>query len=217
MLASITAQLTDLVGNHGVYAVFAIMLVDAVLPAGGEVVMLYAGALASGGLAHHATLAGATLHAGIEAYVVLALAGALGYLAGSLVGWLIGKRGGTALVDRYGHWLHLGPARMARAERWFDRFGTRAVFFGRLTPLVRSFISIPAGVLGSPLGRYTVLTLAGSLIWCFGFAGVGWAVGNRYEHTHNALRYVDYAVVAGLLVLAALVLLRLRRAVPSRR
>jgi membrane protein DedA with SNARE-associated domain len=209
--ASITQTLTDFVGNHGVYAVFLLMAIDAVFPAGSEIVMLYAGALASGALAQHAVAFGTTLHAGLEAYVVLALAGALGYLAGSIAGWAIGVRGGHALVERHGRWLHLPPERMQRAERWFERYGSPAVFLGRLTPIARSFISIPAGVLGSRFVPYTLLTLAGSLIWCFGFAGAGWALGSRYENAHNALRYVDYAVVAIGLAVVAIGLVHWRR------
>jgi len=75
---------------------------------------------------------------------------------------------------------------MAKAERWFDRFGTRAVFLGRLTPLVRSFVSIPAGVLHHPPGAYCASTLAASLLWCFGFAGAGWALGAKYENLHHS-------------------------------
>jgi membrane protein DedA with SNARE-associated domain len=209
--ASITQTLTDFVGNHGVYAVFLLMAIDAVFPAGSEIVMLYAGALASGALAQHAVAFGTTLHAGLEAYVVLSLAGALGYLAGSIAGWAIGVRGGHALVERHGRWLHLPPERMQRAERWFERYGSPAVFLGRLTPIARSFISIPAGVLGSRFVPYTLLTLAGSLIWCFGFAGAGWALGSRYENAHNALRYVDYAVVAIGLAVVAIGLVHWRR------
>jgi membrane protein DedA with SNARE-associated domain len=214
-VASLTGQLTDFIGNHGVYAVFLLMAIDAVLPAGGEIVMLYAGALASGALAQHPSAFGTTLHHGLEAYVVLSLAGTLGYLTGSLVGWEIGRRGGRPLIERHGRLLHLGGDRLDRAERWFDRYGTLAVFLGRLTPLVRSFISIPAGVLGSPLGRYTVLTLAGSAIWCFGFAAVGWALGAHYQSFHHAFRFADYAAVAivvGLVAAAVLVRRRRRRA-----
>jgi membrane protein DedA with SNARE-associated domain len=214
MLASITQHLTDLVGRHGIIAVFALMAVDAVLPAGSEIVMLYAGALGSGAFAQQVGLFGTQLHPGVEAYVALALAGTLGYLVGSVGGWALGARGGTPLVDRYGRALHLTPARMRKAERWFDRFGSRAVFLGRLTPVVRSFISVPAGILGSPLVPYTLLTLAGSLIWCFGFAGAGWALGTSFDSAHGSLRYLDYAVVAGTLALIALVIVRVRRDAP---
>lgn len=212
MLASITSTLTDAIGTYGIYAVFLLMAVDAVLPAGGEIVMLYAGALASGSLEQHATLLGIVLGDGLPAYVALALAGALGYLAGSMAGWGVGMRGGPALVERYGHLLHLGPQRMARAERWFDRYGSRAVLLGRLTPLVRSFISIPAGVLGSPVVSYAALTLAGSLIWCFGFAGAGWAVGAKYENLHHTLRFVDYVGAAALVAILAGAVIQWRRA-----
>jgi membrane protein DedA with SNARE-associated domain len=201
------------IASHGVYAVFAVMALDAVLPVGGELTMLYAGALASGALADRVTFLGTTLPTGLESYVVLVAAGALGYLVGSLIGWEIGRRGGRPLIERHGRWLHLSPAKLERAERWFDRHGVLAVFLGRLTPLVRSFISIPAGVLGAPLGRYTVLTLAASLIWCLAFAGAGWIAGSSWESVHHAFRYVDYlavGIVVGLLIVAAVVLLRRR-------
>jgi membrane protein DedA with SNARE-associated domain len=197
-----TGQLTAWVGQHGVYAVFGLMAVDALLPVGGELVMLYAGALAAGAVAaHHPVLFGTPLHTGTEAYVVLALAGTLGYLVGALAGWAIGHLGGRSLVERHGRWLHLGPARLQQAERWFERRGAWAVFLGRLTPLVRSFVAIPAGVLRSPLPSYTLLTLLGSAIWCFGFAAAGWGLGSGWDRLHHAFHYLD-AVLVGLLLLA---------------
>lgn len=216
LLASITGQLTSWVGQHGVYAVFAIMAVDALLPVGGELTMLYAGALASGAVvAAHPALLGFPLAAGLESYLVLAVAGTLGYLVGSLAGWMIGRSGGRELLERHGRWLHLDPARMQRAERWFARHGAAAVLLGRLTPLVRSFVSVPAGVLGSPLGAYAALTLAGSAIWCFAFAGAGWALGRSYEQVHHAFSTVDVAVVA-LVGAAAVGAVLLRRRRPAR-
>jgi membrane protein DedA with SNARE-associated domain len=203
-LASITSQLTDSVAQHGVYAVFVLMALDALLPVGGELIMVYAGVVASGAIsAQHAALFGVSLATGTESYVVLALAGSLGYLAGSLAGWAIGVRGGRPLVDRHGRWLHISPRTFRRAEDWFERYGKRAVFLSRITPVVRSFISIPAGVFASPLAPYTVLTLLGSMLWCFSFAAVGWAVGGRWESFHHSFRYADYAAVALLLVVVA--------------
>ena len=81
-----------------------------------------------------------------------------------------------------------------RAERWFDRWGDKAVFLGRITPIVRSFVSIPAGVFRHPLGRYMLLTFVGSTLWCLAFAGIGWAVGESWEDFHHAFRYVEYVV-----------------------
>jgi membrane protein DedA with SNARE-associated domain len=213
VLASLTGQLTSWIGHHGAYAVFGIMALDALLPVGGELTMLFAGALAAGAIAgEHPVLFGHQLQTGLESYLVLAIAGTLGYLAGALVGWAIGRWGGRALLERHGRWLQLTPENLARAERWFERHGRAAVFLGRLTPVVRSFISIPAGTLESPLGPYTLLTLAGSAIWCFGFAGVGWALGSSYEQVHHAFRYVDVLAVAGTVAaVAALLVLRRRR------
>jgi len=213
MLASITGQLTDAVAQHGVYAIFVLMAIDALLPVGGELIMLYAGVLAAGAISgQHATLLGVTLSSGTESYIVLALAGSLGYLLGALVGWAIGKRGGRALIDRHGRKLHISPASFRRAESWFDRYGLCAVFVSRITPVVRSFISIPAGVLRSPLVPYTVLTLLGSLLWCFAFAGAGWAVGDRWEQFHHDFRYADYVAVGLIVLLGAAALWHRRRA-----
>jgi membrane protein DedA with SNARE-associated domain len=127
----VTSQITGWVANNGAYAVFGLMALDALLPVGGELVMLYACALGAGAIAgKHATLFGAQLATGVESFLVLASVGALGYLAGSLLGWGIGARGGRTLVERHGRWLHVSPQAFQRAERWFERFGRRAVFFG---------------------------------------------------------------------------------------
>jgi membrane protein DedA with SNARE-associated domain len=217
--ATLTTQLTDWVAQHGVYAVFGLMAVDALVPVGGELVMLYAGVVAAGAASKATvTVFGISLASGAPSYVALALAGSFGYLFGALVGWSIGVRGGRPLIERHGRWLHLSPEAFDRAERWFARFGPRAVFLGRLTPLVRSFISVPAGVLGSPLASYTILTLLGSLIWCFGFAGVGWAVGGSWETVHHDFRYADYVVVVALVALVVAILaIRRRRTSALRR
>ena len=197
--------MTGIVAHHGVYAVFLLMAIDAVFPAASELVMLYAGALAAGvfASAHHVSLFGAKIGFGLTAYVVLALAGTLGYLVGALVGWAIGAYGGRPFLERRGRLLHLDPDRLDRAEAWFDRWGNWGVLLGRVTPVVRSFVSIPAGVFRMPLAPYTVLTLLGSAIWAFAIAGAGYGLGSSYERFHHDFRYVEFAVVAGVLLLAA--------------
>ncbi len=207
-----TAHITSWIAHHAIVAVFLIMAVDSLLPVGGELTMLFAGAVAGGAIAgSHIGLLGTSVADGAPAFAVMVATGTLGYLAGSLIGWVIGARGGRELIERRGRWLHLGPDRFARAERWFDRFGSAAVFLGRLTPLVRSFISIPAGALGSPLGRYTLLTLAASLIWCIAFAAAGWALGGNWDQVHHAFRYVDYVAVVAIVAMVAFVIVRARR------
>jgi membrane protein DedA with SNARE-associated domain len=211
LVASITHSVTSFVGNHGLYAVFALMLVDAVFPAASELVMMYGGALAAGALAgSHVVLFGNRIDTPAWGFVAVSVAGTIGYLIGSLLGWGIGAYGGRPLLERRGRWLHLGPDKLDRAEAWFDRRGDWAVFLGRLTPVVRSFISIPAGVFRSPLRRYTVLTLLGSAIWCFALAGAGWGVGTGYRRVHEDFRWVDYAVIAVVVLAAAWLLLRRR-------
>ncbi len=203
VLASITGSITSAIGDWGLYAVFLLMLVDAVFPAASELVMVYAGAIASGAITGQSvTLFGHTISTPAWAFVAMALSGTIGYTAGSVAGWGIGIYGGRPLLERRGRWFHLGPERLERAERWFERWGDAAVFLGRLTPVVRSFCSIPAGVFRMPLLRYTVLTLAGSAVWCFALAGIGWGIGSSWHNFHDSFRYVDYAVI-GLVVLAA--------------
>lgn len=212
VVASVTAHLTSLIGNHGVYAVFGLMALDAVFPAASELVMVYAGALAAGAFAgQNVDLFGSRIGFGFGGYLTMALAGTLGYLLGSIVGWVIGIYGGRPYLERHGRWLHLSPAKLDRAERWFDRWDDWAVLIGRVTPVARSFISIPAGVFRMPLGRYTVLTAIGSAVWAFALAGVGWAVGRSYERFHHDFGYVEYVVVAGIVVLAVYWLVRRRR------
>ena len=209
LLASLTHSITTFVGNHGVYAVFVLMAIDAVFPAASELVMVYGGALAAGAIpGSQLVLFGHPINSAFWGFVVISLAGTLGYLLGSIVGWAIGLYGGRPLVEGHGRWLHLTPETFARAERWFDRRGDAAVLIGRVTPLVRSFISIPAGVFRFPFGRYTVLTLIGSAIWSFVWAGVGWGVGTGYRRVHEDFRWVDYAVVVAVCLLAAWFLFR---------
>lgn len=208
MLASITGSLTSFVGNHGVYAVFVLMAVDAVFPAASELVMVYAGALASGAFAgQHVVFFGSRISTPFWAFLTMVLAGTIGYVLGSIGGWAIGRYGGRPLVESHGRLLHLGPGQLERAERWFDRHDDSAVLLGRVTPVVRSFISIPAGIFRMPLGRYTLLTILGSLAWCLAFAGVGWAFGSNYARFHHAF---DIALAAGAVLLVLYLVVRWR-------
>ncbi len=160
----ITEAVTSAIGDYGLYAVFLLMFVDAVLPAASELVMVYAGAVAIGAFPDHTvTLFGEPIESTGWAYVAMATAGTIGYVLGSILGWAIGLYGGRPYLERHGRWLHVTPEKLDRAEAWFERYGDATVFFGRITPVVRSFVSIPAGVVEMPLGRYTALTIPGSV------------------------------------------------------
>ena len=215
--STITEAVTSAIGDHGLYAVFLLMLVDAVLPAASELVMLYAGALAAGAfVGENVVLAGEEITTPVWGFVAMVSAGTVGYTIGSVAGWAIGLYGGRPFLERRGRWLHLDAERLERADRWFDRFDDAAVFLGRITPVARSFISIPAGVFRMPLLPYTLLTFVGSTLWCLAFAGAGWAVGSRWESFHHNFRYVDYAI-AGLFAAAVVWVLARRRTRLARR
>ena len=212
-LASVSSSLTTLVGDHGVYAVFALMVVAAVLPAASEIVMIYAGAVAAGAFAGaHVVLFGSRISTPAWAYVAMALTGLAGNAVGALVGWSIGWFGGRPLLERHGRLLHVTPARLDRAHRWFERFGPVAVPLGFAAPIVRSFVAIPAGIARMRLGRFLALAIVGCAAFCFGLAGAGWAVGKSYERFHHDFRFVDYAVLAAVVLVAVWLLLRWRTA-----
>ncbi len=218
LLASLSSSLTTFIGDHGLYAVFALMLLDSVLPAASELVMLYAGVLASGALAgQDIVLFGHRIDSHFWGYVAIATAGVAGQTVGSIIGWGIGLYGGRPLVERHGRWLHLGPENLDRAERWFERWGDWAVFLGRMTPVVRSFVSIPAGVARMPLGRFTLYSVLGTIPWCFGIAGAGWALGSSWETFHHDFRYVEVLVGVGILALLVWYLRRRRTTKMGRR
>jgi membrane protein DedA with SNARE-associated domain len=202
----ITSSVTSAIGDYGLYAVFLLMLVDAVLPAASELVMLYAGAIAAGAIAgHDVTLFGSEISSTGWGYLAMATAGTVGYTLGSVLGWGIGRVGGRPFLERHGRWVHVTPERLTRAEAWFDRYGDAAVLISRVVPVVRSFISIPAGVVEMPLARFALLSFIGTIPWCFGLAGAGVALGSGWERFHEGWRYADYVVV-GLVVVAALLL-----------
>jgi membrane protein DedA with SNARE-associated domain len=218
LLASVSDTLTSFIGDHGLYAVFALMLIDSVLPAASELVMLYAGVLASGALpGQDVVLFGHRIDSHFWGYVAVAAAGVAGQTVGSIIGWAIGLYGGRPLVERHGRWLHLGPDNLDRAERWFDRWGDWAVFLGRMTPVIRSFVSIPAGIARMPLGRFTLYSVLGTIPWCFGIAGAGWALGSSWETFHHDFRYVEALVGVGILALLVWYLRRRRATKMGRR
>ena len=219
MLAGITSTFESHIATQGAYAVFILMAIDAVFPAASEVVMLYAGAVAAGVFpgTHHVSLFGAKVGFGIGAFIVMALAGTLGYFVGAIIGWWIGLRGGRPLLESRGRWLHVTPERLDRAEAWFQRWGNFGVLVGRVTPVVRSFVSIPAGIFEMRLAPYALYTVVGSAVWSFAIAGVGYGLGSSYKSFDNGFKYVEYAIVAGVLVLAAYLIYRLRKAATVRR
>src|SRR5947209_2426055 len=208
VLASISESLFNVashfVRDTGLPAVFVLMLAEsACVPIPSEATMLFAGfAVADPGASaahHHLTLVG------------IVAAGVAGNLVGSWIAYGVGRAGRVELVERHGHWLHIAPRYLAWADRWFARYGDAAIFFSRMLPIIRTFISLPAGVAKMPFVRFTVLTLAGCVPWVFALAVAGEAVGDEWKSVRKGFDYVDYAVVALVAIALFYALMRRRR------
>ena len=208
VLASISETLVNetshFVRDGGLVGIFALMAISsACIPIPSEVVMLFAGfAVADPGQSaaqHHMTMVG------------VILAGLLGTMVGSWFAYGVGRGGRLELLERHGGKLHMGPAQIDRADRWFQRYGEPTVLFGRLIPLVRAFVSLPAGVAKMPLGRFTVLSLIGAIPWVVALAFAGHALGSDWTSVRKVFEYIDYAILAIVVVGIAYAIVRRRR------
>jgi membrane protein DedA with SNARE-associated domain len=193
----VTHFLMTTVADHGYLAVFVLMVLESMfIPIPSEVVMLFGGALAGG------LLAGSG-HAHVD-LVGIGLVGTAGNLVGSLGGYAIGRYGGQAVVShRSVSWL-IRPHHVERAEQFFARRGSVAVFVGRLLPVVRTFVSLPAGLAEMPIGRFVAFTTLGCLPWTFALAAIGDAVAGHWDSVARGFTPVSI-VVAVLLVVGLVV------------
>jgi membrane protein DedA with SNARE-associated domain len=208
VMASISETLVNetshFVRDAGLPGIFVLMAISsACIPIPSEVVMLFAGfAVADPGQSashHHLTMVG------------IVLAGLLGTMVGSWAAYAVGRGGRLELLERHGDKFHMGPAQIERAERWFERYGQPAVLFGRVIPVVRAFVSLPAGVAKMPLGRFTVLSLIGAVPWVLALALAGHALGGDWTSVRKGFEYVDYVVVALAILAVVYAVVRRRR------
>jgi membrane protein DedA with SNARE-associated domain len=190
--------------NYGYLAIFVLMLAEsACIPVPSELTMLLGGALAAG------TVAGAHLD-----LALVVAAGVAGNVVGSYLAWGIGRFGGQSAWRRWGRYIFLRESDIDLAERWFQRHGAKAVFFGRLLPVIRTFISLPAGFAKMSPVRFGVYTLAGCIPWTLGLGLADYAVGANWQSVAQAFRGPTYALAAitlGLIVIAIVILHRRRR------
>jgi membrane protein DedA with SNARE-associated domain len=206
VLASISESVVTatwhFVRDAGLPGIFALMAISsACIPIPSEVVMLFAGfAVAdpgSSGAHHHLTMPG------------VIVTGILGTLVGSWIAYAVGRAGRLELLERHGHLVHMGPTQIDRADRWFQRYGDASVLVGRMVPLARAFVSLPAGVARMPIVRFTVLTTLGTIPWVLALAYAGHALGGDWTSVRKGFEYFDYAVV--VFAIGAAVYLRARR------
>lgn len=191
MTSGLVNLATSGIGSLGLAGVFVLMLADAALiPIPSEAIMLFAGFDVANGR---------------FSLIAVVLAGVLGNLAGSLISYAIGYYGRLEVLQKHGKVIHVSPAILARIDGWFERYGSITVLFGRVIPLVRTYVSLPAGVGKVPLGRFTVLTIIGCIPWVLALALLGEAVKNNWRSWEHGIGYVSY-VVAVLVVVGVVVL-----------
>jgi membrane protein DedA with SNARE-associated domain len=187
---------TEFIGSAGVVAVFLLMTLEsACIPIPSEAIMLFAGFSVSKG---ELTLFG------------IVAAGVLGNLVGSWIAYAVGYYGRIDLLEK-NRLIHVNPKHLKWADDWFARYGAPTVFFSRMLPIVRTFISLPAGVAEMPFWRFSLYTAAGSIPWVLMLALVGRAVGDNWEHWRHNLGYLDYVVLAAIAGGVAYLLIRRRR------
>jgi membrane protein DedA with SNARE-associated domain len=185
----------DAVGYVGVAAAVALETIVAPIPS--EVILPMAGWKVSQSTADPGILEPLTRQPW-NLFLAVAFA-TVGSVIGALAGYAIGARGGRPILDRWGRYVGIGAEDLDRADRWFDRWGNLAVFAGRMVPLVRTFVSYPAGISRMPLGRFLFFSTLGSLPWNLALITAGYLVGENYPQIEAAIKpyeYVIYALVA---------------------
>jgi membrane protein DedA with SNARE-associated domain len=200
-IASITDKLvefaTNVVGDLGLAGIALLMVPEsACIPIPSEATMLFAGFNVSNG--RYSLFAAVAV--GVAANVV-----------GSWIAYAVGYFGRVELLEQHGRRLHIKKHDLERADRWFERWGSWAVFFSRMLPIVRTFISLPAGVARMPFWRFTLLTFAGCVPWVLMLAFVGKQAGDNWDQWKDNLHYLDYAVLALIVVGAVYWFIRRRR------
>jgi membrane protein DedA with SNARE-associated domain len=187
---------TEFIGSAGIAAVYLLMTLEsACVPVPSEAIMLFAGFSVSKG---ELTLFG------------VVAAGVLGNLTGSWIAYGVGYFARLDLLER-NRLIHISPKQLKWADDWFKRYGDATVFFTRMLPIIRTFISLPAGVAKMPFWRFTAFTLAGSIPWVLMLALVGRSVGDNWEQWRHNLGYLDYLVLAAIVAGVVYLLIRRRR------
>jgi membrane protein DedA with SNARE-associated domain len=187
---------TNVVADLGLPGVFLLMLLEsACIPIPSEATMLFAGF---------------NVHEGAYSLVVVTLVAAVANLVGSWLAYAVGYYGRVDLIEKHGHKLFIKPHHLHAADRWFARHGDATVFFTRMMPVIRTFISLPAGVARMPFVRFSVLTFLGCLPWIFTLTFIGQQVGARWTEWKDSLHYVDYAVLALIVLMIAYLVVRRR-------
>ncbi len=189
VIAPIATWIIGVISAAGYFGVAGLMAAEsACIPLPSEVIMPFAGYIASTGRFN---------------LVLVATVGALGCNVGSTLAYAVGARGGRSLVERWGHYIALNPGDLDRADRFFQRFGGLAVLVGRLLPVVRTFIALPAGIARMPMLPFQLYTFIGSWPWCYALAYAGYLLGERWQsdpRLRAVMHQLDVAIISMLVL-----------------
>lgn len=186
MIQPVIELMEHWVQDYGYAAIFVLMLLEsALIPFPSEVTMLAGGFYAAEG--------------SLDLFWV-GFAGVMGNMVGSWIAYAIGRKTGRAVLDRYGRYVLIRSHDVDKAEVWWDKYGEAATFFSRLLPVIRTFISLPAGIAKMPLGKFSIYTFLGVVPWTYGLAYLGLVLGENWE------RVLDYFDLPTLLIAGALVI-----------
>lgn len=182
IITELSRFIVSMISTFGYAGILLTMAIEsACIPLPSEIIMPFAGYLVASG---QFTMLGVTL------------AGAIGNVVGSVAAYYAGVWGGRPFVERYGPYVLVSRADIETADRWFAKYGEAAVFFGRMLPVVRTFISLPAGIAGMNIHRFILFTFFGALPWCYLLAYIGVKMGEEWEHLRDYFHQFD--VVIGL-------------------
>ncbi len=192
-IRAVETFITTVITNYGYLAIFILMLLEsACIPVPSELTMIFGGAAVS--------VPFLTPDQQLN-LVAVALVGTAGNLVGSWLAYAVGYRGGRPLIDRWGRYLLLRPHEIDRAHDWFEHRGEWAVFGARLLPVIRTFISLPAGVARMSFWKFTILTIIGCLPWCFVLTYAGYKVGEHWDTLVAALQPFSWLILIASLAL----------------
>ena len=198
MLEWLEHLITNYLGDYGYQAVFVLMVLEsACIPIPSELTMVFGGFLVSRGELD---------------FVAVSLIGTVANLVGSWIAYWVGFVGGRPLIHRWGRYVLIRDHEVDRAHDWFERHGEAAVFVSRLLPVVRTFISLPAGVARMPFGRFTVYTFLGCLPWCFALTWAGVLLGDNWETFLRYGRPISYLIATAFVAVIGWWLYRRYRA-----
>lgn len=185
----LTVYITDFISQIGYAGIILLMTLEsACMPVPSEIVMTFSGFAAQRGELN---------------FWLVGLAGAIGCLAGSVLSYYVGYYGGRPILEKYGKYILIKKHELDMADTWFEKYGYKAVFIARLLPIIRTFISLPAGIARMDFKRFALYSFIGSLPWCFVLAYAGVILGNNWQALEHYWIYFDIAIIVGVVLFIA--------------